>query len=306
MRIVGHHYIWELLVKSNKAGKVSHAYLFSGPDKVGKKTLALEFIKLLNCQEADINKRPCQKCFSCREIENKVSPDLVLIEAQRKEIQISQIRNLSWKLSLEPYSNVFKSAIIDNAHLMNKEAQSALLKTLEEPRGRAVIILITSFPELLLPTIVSRTEKIRFSLVPQKEIKKYLLEKNTSPQLIDKILSLSPGRPGEVIEVLNNPEKLKKIDQKIKDLERLINSSIGERFRYAKSESQDFNQLRETLDIWLRYFRDKLRSSLETSSEKNSLAKYKRIINLIQDINLLLFRTEVNKKLALETLLLEL
>lgn len=306
MRIVGHHHIWELLVKSNRAGKVSHAYLFSGPDKVGKKTLALEFIKLLNCQEKNVKRKPCQRCFSCREIENKVSPDLILIEAQKKEIQISQIRDLRWKLSLEPYSNVFKSAIIDDAHLMNKEAQSALLKTLEEPRGKTVIILITSFPELLLPTIVSRTEKIRFSFASQREMKEYLLEKNVHPQLIEKILSFSFGRPGEAIEILSNPDKLKKADQKIKDLERLINSSIGERFRYAENESQDSNQLKETLDIWLRYFRNKLYFSLKTPSEKKSLAKYKKIINLIQDTNLLLFRTEVNKKLALEILLLEL
>jgi len=306
MNLIGHRHIWKFLVKSSRAGKISHAYLFSGPNKVGKKTLALEFIKFLNCQETDINKRPCQKCYCCREIAKKTFPDLIFIEPQKKEIRISQIRELGWKLSLEPYSSVFKSAIIDDAHLMNKEAQSALLKTLEEPQGRAVIILVTSLPELLLPTIVSRTERIRFSFVSREEIQRYLEKRGLSSKLRERILSFSFGRPGEVIDYLNCPEKLKIIDQKIKDLEKLINSSLGERFRYAKEEAKELTRLMETLDIWLRYFRGKLRSSLEASPKRASLAKYKKLINLIQDIELLLLRTEVNKILALETLLLEL
>lgn len=306
MNILGHHRIWQFLKKSIEAGKISHAYLFFGPAKLGKKTVALEFIKLLNCQDKDIKKKPCQSCRFCKEIEKRAHPDLILIGPEKKEIQISQIRNLSWKLSLQSYSAPFKSAVIDQAHLMNQEAQSALLKTLEEPKGQTVIILITAFPELLLPTIVSRTEKIRFSPVANEEIKNYLKERGVSKELSEKLLSVSLGRPGEVIDFLDNPQKLEERDRKIKELKELINSPLSFRFQYAKKESEDLKALMETLNIWLRYFRKGLFPAPDQLLERYSVQKLRKIINLIQDITFLISKTEVNRKLALEMLLLEL
>ncbi len=306
MNILGHHRIWQFLKKSIEAGKISHAYLFFGPAKVGKKTVALEFIKLLNCQEKDFQKKPCQSCRFCKEIEKRFSPDLILIGPEKKEIQISQIRNLSWKLSLRSQSAPFKSALIDEAHLMNQEAQSALLKTLEEPKGQAVIFLITAFPELLLPTIISRTERIRFSPVAREEIENYLKQRKVSKEKSEKLLSVSLGRPGEVIDFLDNPQKLEERDRKIKELKKLINSPLSSRFQYAKKESEDSKALMETLNIWLRYFRKGLVSVPDQILEKYSVQKLRKIINLIQDISFLISKTEVNRKLALEILLLEL
>lgn len=305
MYIIGHNRIWQFLKKSIEAGKTSHAYLFSGPDKVGKKTVALEFIKLLNCQEGSFQKRPCQSCRFCSEIERGSFPDLALIEPEKKEIQISQIRNLSWKLSLQPHSAPYKSAIINEAHLMNKEAQNALLKTLEEPKGQAVLILITAFPELLLPTIISRTERIRFSPVAKEEIENYFKQRKVSKEEAEKLLSISLGRPGEVIDFLDNPSKLEERERRIKELGKLINSPLSFRFQYAKKESEDIKVLMETLNIWLRYFREGLVSKPDQVLEKYSSQKLRKIINLIQDISFLISKTEVNRKLALETLLLE-
>jgi len=304
--LIGHHHIYQFLKKSNEAGKVSHAYLFFGPERVGKKTVALEFIKLLNCQEKNVYKKPCQSCQFCKDIQKESHPDLIVIEPVKKEIQISQIRNLSWKLSLRSYSASFKTAIIDEAHLMNREAQSALLKTLEEPRGQTAIILITAFPELLLSTIVSRTERIRFSPVAKEEIEGYLKQRGVSKEKSDKLLSISLGRLGEIIDFLDNPQKLEERDQKIKELENLISSPLSYRFQYAKKKAENPQALKEIFDVWLRYFRDKLFFTLDGSSEKYSLKKLKKVINLIQDINFLISKTEVNRRLALEILLLEL
>ena len=196
-------------------------------------------------------------------------------------------------------------ALIDDAHLMNKEAQSALLKTLEEPKEKSIIILITAFPELLLPTIISRVEKIRFSLVPQKEILDSLVKKGFSQELLKGLVDFSLGRVGEVIYLLEHSGEREKIFKKQKELDELMKSSLGERFRYAKTESQDLDRLKITLEIWLRYFRNQLISSLRNQPTKKYLKKLRKIINLIQDIHFLLSKTEVNKKLALETLLLE-
>ena len=302
MRIIGHQRITQILRKSFEAGKISHAYLFFGPDRVGKKRVALELIKFLNCSSGG----PCQDCRTCKEIEKGSSPDLILIEPEKKEIRISQIRGLSWKLSLQPYSASFKSAIIDDAHLMNLEAQSALLKTLEEPKGRAVIVLVTAFPELLLPTIISRTERIRFSPVAKEEIEKYLKGQGASGEKIEKLLSVSLGRPGEAIDFLENPQKLEERNQKIEELEKLIDSPLSSRFQYAKKISEDPKVLIEILNIWLRYFRKDLLSVLDQSSGRYSLPKLRKIINLIQDISFLISKTEVNRRLALEMILLEL
>lgn len=305
MQIIGHQNIWKFLVKSKKAEKISHAYLFSGPSEVGKKTVALEFVKLLNCENNNGREIPCQKCRACKDIEKLSYPDLIFIKPSKKEIYISQIRELIWKLALEPYSGRYKVAIIDDAHLMNKEAQSALLKTLEEPKGKSVIILITAFPELLLPTIISRVEKLRFSLVPKKEIMGYLIRKNISEKLLKELVDFSIGKVGEVIYLLEQQREREEIFKKQKELDRLMESSLEERFRYAKEKSQDFDKLKMILEIWLRYFRNQLISSLNNQPTKKSLKKLKKIINLIQDIHFLLSKTEVNKKLALETLLLE-
>lgn len=304
--IVGHQRIQRFLKRSAETEKISHAYLFFGPDRIGKRKVALEFLKLLNCQEKDVKKRPCQSCCFCKGINNKSLADLALIEAEEKEISISQIRNLSWKLSLQSHSAPFKSALIDDAHLMNLEAQSALLKTLEEPKGRAVIILVTAFPELLFPTIISRTERIRFLPVPREEINNYFEKKGISGNKAEELISVSSGKPGEIMDFLDHPQKLKERIQIIEDLKKLIDSPLSYRFQYAKEESQDHKFLIEILEVWLKYFRETLLSTSRQRSGRYSLARIKKIINLIQDIKFLLSKTEINPKSAMEMILLEL
>jgi DNA polymerase III subunit delta' len=306
MDILGHKSIWRFLKNSAENKKISHAYLFFGPEKVGKKTVALEFIKFLNCECKNIKSRPCQECRSCREIEKKSCPDLFFINPEKKEIQINQIKNLSWQMSMQRYNSNFKSAIIDDAHLMNQEAQNCLLKTLEEPKGQAVVFLITAFPELLLRTIVSRTERIRFSRVSKKEMEVFLKNKKSSEENNQKLIIASWGRPGEMMNFLANPQKLEEKEEKIKELETLIGSPLNKRFEYAKKISQDPGQLKEILNIWLEYFRNNLFSLIGKTDEKKSFFKLKKIINLIQDINFLLSRTEINPVLAVENLLMEL
>jgi len=157
--IMGHQKQWRFLKQSVELNKLSHAYLFCGEERLGKKRIALEFVKLINGENFGLG-----------------HPDLILIEPERGEIKIAQIRELIQKLSLKPYSALFKVALIDQAHLMTKDGQNSFLKTLEEPKGRTLLILITEAPERLLPTIPSRCEIIKFSPVKEVEIKSYLRE----------------------------------------------------------------------------------------------------------------------------------
>lgn len=290
MEIIGHQKQWQFLKKSVELGKISHAYLFSGQERLGKKRIALEFVKLINGENFDIG-----------------HPDLILIESEKGGIQIARIRELIQKLSLKPYSALFKVAIIDQAHLMTKEAQHSFLKTLEEPKGKTLLILITEAPKRLLATIPSRCEVIKFSPVKEVEIKSYLKE-NLSDKNWEEASKFCLGRPGEAVDFISDPQKLENRKKIIKELIKISNSGLAFRFQFAKDLSKKSN-LREILDIWLSYFRNILLSTInsqQSTINKYSFSKLKNILSQIQNTNFLLTSTNVNPRLALEILMLEL
>ena len=285
--IIGHQKQWEFLKHSAELGKLSHAYLFSGQEKLGKKRLAIEFIKFLFNQD----------------IEKRVHSDFILVTPLGKEIQISQIRDLNWRISLKPYFAPLKTAIIDQAHLMNQEAQNCFLKTLEEPKGKTLIILITEYPEFLFPTIRSRCEIIKFYPVPKKEIEDYLKEQGIKE--VEIISQISQGKPGLAIDFLKEPQKLKEREELINEIIRLIKSDLTSRFQYVKKISKT-PDLKEILNLWLSYFRENLISNLNSQANPTILKKLSMILQKIQSTNFLISTTNVNPKLALEILMLEL
>jgi len=152
---------WEILKNIAKSQKIPHAVLFYGGDNSQLIFFAKNFAKILNCQNVK-NGNPCNECKICKDIEKNQFPDVVFISPQNeKEIKINQIRNLKEFFSFKSQRG-FKIAIIERAHLLNKQAQSAFLKLLEEPKGNTIFLLTTEYPYLLLKTILSRVEKIRF------------------------------------------------------------------------------------------------------------------------------------------------
>ena len=198
--LIGHKKQWQFLKRSAELGRLSHAYLFSGPSKVGKRALAQEWASFL------IN----------ADIKSRIHPDFDLVlpqlpegeETGKKEIKISQIRDLIWKLSLKPSLAPLKVAILDECHLMNFEAQNSFLKTLEEPKDKTILILISEHPDMLLPTIRSRCEFIKFQPVPKKEIDDYFKKEGIGEKLLQEISEISLGRPGEAMDFISNPQKL--------------------------------------------------------------------------------------------------
>lgn len=322
--ILGHQKQWQFLRESFKLGRLPHAFLFQGPEKAGKKTLAREFVKLINCQNPEFSLKPCQKCLSCQAIEKGIHPDFVFIEpigsassfvksskdkkasAGKKEIQISQIRDLSLKLAEKPSFSQYKTAILDQAHLMNQEAQNSFLKTLEEPKGNTILILITEYSERLLPTILSRVQKIKFYPVRKEEIENFFKGKGFTKEEIEEILIISLGKVGLVIDFSKNPEKVKERKERIKEMIKIINSPLFFRFQYAKKLSQK-DDLKEILDIWLNYFRKILLSKMNGKiiAPQYSVPKTKEILQEIEKMIFLLSTTNINRKLALEMLMLK-
>ena len=296
MVLIGHQKQWEFLTKSLEAGKISHAYLFEGQDKLGKRTLAVEFAKRI--LKEDITRRQ--------------HPDYVFIEPEKKEIKINQIRDFIWRLSLKSSSGLPKIGIIDQAHCLNSEAQNCFLKTLEEPPGDAIIILITAYPQMLVPTILSRCEVIKFYPLGQKEIEQCLKEQNIAKKAIEEIGRISMGKPGVAIDLTSFPPKLEKRRKIITDLIKILNASISSRFQYAKSISEDIEGVEEILDSWLWYFHQAFLFRItqgqrleKTNSVKKSISKLSRVLKLIEETRFLIFRTNVNSRLALETLIME-
>jgi DNA polymerase-3 subunit delta' len=258
---------WQFLQRSFELGRIAHAYLFYGGTSPEKKKIALEFIKLINCQS---DKKPCGSCRNCLDIEKNVSPDFFFIEPIEGEIKIAQIRDLHSKMSLRSYSSPFKSVLIDQAHNLNWEAQSAFLKLLEEPKGKTIFILSTDYPERLLPTIISRTERFR--------------------------LYSSTEKPS-----FNSEEK-----QSISEILSLSDKSLSERFSYAKKLTEGSKDVKEILPVWLSYFREQLLETVKGKKADFSAEKLKRITNSIWNTHILMSTTNVNSRLALEILMLEL
>lgn len=239
-----HEKQWQFLRRSAELGSLPHALLFHGQEKLGKKDLAVKFGESL----VGLNNHA----------------DFITVESP----SISEIRELIQKLSFKPYSAEYKVAIVDKAHLMTKEAQNCFLKFLEEPTQQTILILITEYPATLLPTILSRVQKIRF--YPEK--------------------GLEVEDPEDIVSTLN---KLKESD-------------LAYRFQYAKKITDSKENLRDLLNVWLRCFRKEMLASPESLTEAGSSVKAKKTIEEIQKIQLLLSTTNVNPKLALEALLMKL
>ena len=285
--LFGHQKIWQFLINSAQKDNLSHAFLFSGPEKVGKKTLAFHFIKWL---------------FGKDGWKGNNHPDLVFIEPKGGEIQIEQIRELIWKISLCPIVAPLKAGIVDQAHLMNYQAQNCFLKTLEEPKGKAILILVTEFPESLLPTISSRCQKIKFSLLKKEEMEKIVLKFKKDKKEIEEIIRITQGKPGLALELINHPERLKEKKRIWREIERLSKEDLAWRFQYAKKVYQS-QKTEEFLDLWLTFFREKLLSSLDNDLQK--VKYFKNLLEKIQNTRILISQTKVNPRLALEVLMLD-
>ncbi len=168
--IKGHDFQKNILRRAARDNMISHSYLLAGPAGIGKKLIALEFAKLINCQSGrpiNIDAPEGEKCScgSCSKVDKGIHPDVIYVQYEGvKSIKVEQIREgVEERLFLKSFEGKFKVVIVDEAERMSSGAQNAFLKTLEEPPPNSVIILITSAPDSLLPTIRSRCQMIKFN-----------------------------------------------------------------------------------------------------------------------------------------------
>jgi len=162
------------LKRAVAAGRVPHAMIFAGPEGVGKKTLGMLLARRLNCLRPE-GEDPCADCPSCRKMDAGMHPDFMLVQPDGAFIKIEQIRAVIGEVAFQPFEGQYRLIIFDRADQMRAEAANSLLKTLEEPSSRTILILVTSQPYSLLPTIRSRAQLIQFNAIPQEQIFEYLV-----------------------------------------------------------------------------------------------------------------------------------
>ncbi|HJH07512.1 MAG TPA: DNA polymerase III subunit gamma/tau, partial [Fusobacterium ulcerans] len=189
--IAGQKEIVKTLKASLRNGKTSHAYLFTGPRGVGKTTIARLIAKGVNCLENGITDEPCNKCENCLSINDGSFMDMIEIDAASNR-GIDEIRQLKEKINYQPSKGRKKIYIIDEVHMLTKEAFNALLKTLEEPPEHVIFILATTEADKILPTIISRCQRYDFKTLSPAEMKEKLgeISENEGVSVPDDVLDL--------------------------------------------------------------------------------------------------------------------
>lgn len=314
--IIGQKQAIEILRRSINEGKISHTYLFVGPEGVGKKLTAISFAQALNCQVLPLE--GCGECLSCTEIKNLTFPDLLYYQPDGMWFKIQQVREIKKEIYWKPFKSKWKIFILDSAHQLRSESANALLKSLEEPPPYTIFILLVWRPEMLLPTIISRSQIINFSYLNNEELKKIF--KDVPEEKIDILISLSQGSPGKGYFWLEE-DNWKKREEFLKNLFLFKKDNINHIFDLVDFlvEDKKIDYVLSLLELLLFWWRDILFWKLyeredyitqkdfireiAKKSQEFSLEKIRKNFRFSQDA-IKSIRNNANLLLTLETLFL--
>ena len=263
-QVVGQPQATALLTCSIKLEQLSHAYLFVGPPHVGKLTLALNLAQAVNCQAS--GNVPCGECVPCRRIATGKHSDVQVIgriSGEKKEIGIDQIKDMQSDASLPPFEGRHKVFIFDRAETLSHDAANCLLKTLEEPLPRVLIILLTAREGDLLPTIRSRCQRVELRPLPVALTKEVLTrDYAVTEERANLLARLSGGCLGWALMALQDEELMEVRNRRLASVMDLSYAKPTQRFPYAAELASQFGKSRqeveEILGLWLHWWHDLL------------------------------------------------
>lgn len=283
---MGFDTIKEFFEKVVKNDQLSHAYIFSGQEMTGKRTFALELANQINQTHGD-----------------SIHPDFFVVDSTSSEsgesIPIEKIREAKNFLSLSAYRGPYKFVIIDDADKMTVEAQNAFLKILEEPSESAIIILVTAYPEVLLPTISSRCQEIKFPNHSQKEVKKSLLIENVSEEKAEFLSEFVNGRMGLALQIARE-NLYTKVREYISEFTEIKKAPLNARLKLAQklTEMEDTKEIKEKLLYWMLY--------LHMNAVRNPAGDTPKALQLMINLNYYLSQPQFNRRLMLENFMVKL
>jgi len=235
------------------SGRIAHAYLFSGPEGVGKKKVATAFIEALFCGKAE----GCGDCISCRKIMSGNHPDIHTLEPDGQFIKVDQVRGLQKDLSYRPYEAPRKACIIDGADRFNQSSGNSLLKTLEEPPGNALMILLAANIDAVLPTIRSRCQQLSFSGVPADEVSQLLENSGIDPGTAKVAAGLSEGSIARALSLCSEEIMAERADI-ITSACNLSLKNMVDLFSFGEQFDKDREKSLQALEILTSFWRDML------------------------------------------------
>lgn len=318
--VLGHEQTITHLKHAIQFHKVSHAYIFNGEKGSGKKLLAGIFAQTLECREGGTE--PCMQCQSCKQSVSQNQPDIIRITHEKPgTISVEDIRQqLNGDILIKPYSSLYKIYIIDEAEKLTIQAQNALLKTIEEPPVYAVILLLTTNVEMLLPTIQSRCVTLHLKPISSEIIEKYLMEDLEIPDYYAKICTaFAQGNIGKAKRLALSEdfkEMLSHALHLVKYISEMEVPDLIEDLKKINTYKMEINDYLDLLIVWYRdvllfkatrdadsmVFSDEL-ISIREKARHSSYEGLERIIKALEKTKIRL-NANVNFDMALELLLL--
>lgn len=276
--IHGHEWATDMLRRHISNGQLRHAYLFSGPDGVGRRTLALRFAQAVNCEQASAAGEACGECITCRQIGRMEHADLAIVQGEEAgELKVEQVRDLQHYVALAPYASRYRVALLLDFERANTSSQNALLKTLEEPNQNVLLLVTVDDAENLLPTITSRCELLRLRPMQADLLASILTEKfGIDNETAELYAHLAGGRVGYAFRMVENKNILEQRSEWMKDLRALVSASKNERIaysrkhthnRYVRDRNEAKQQLHEAFPYWLTFWRDVLLVATGSNTE---------------------------------------
>ncbi|MGN0298801.1 MAG: ATP-binding protein [Lachnospiraceae bacterium] len=317
--IIGNEHIKNYLLKTLADQQVSHCYILNGEKGMGKKMIATQFAKMLQCTGEGT--RPCGKCQSCIQCDSRNHPDVIYVGHEKPNtIGVNDIRQgLVADIQIKPYEGPYKIYIIDEAEKMSIEAQNAMLKTIEEPPSYGIIFLLTANLNALLPTVQSRSIVLSLRPVQEQAVREYLEANGVDENNIPSIVTFARGNIGRAMRMassesfvsmmgsltnlLRNVSEMS-FEQLLDGIQLLVDYklNVNDCLDFIQMWYRDVLMLKATQNLNVLLFKDEYRY-INQCAKKSS---YEGIEKIIEGINVAKRRLEanVNYELTMELLLL--